>query len=65
MLMLIMTSLMVHVFNIIRKRHLEEVVDSFDVINDVIICIDIIRFPVIYSNINFNIFRKSFGYNLR
>ena len=39
-------------FNIIRKRHLEKVVDIIEVTNDVIICINIIRFLVIYSNIN-------------
>ena len=29
-----------------KKRHFEETVDSYKVINDVIICIDIIHFPV-------------------
>ena len=29
-----------------RKRHFEEIVDSNKAINDVIICIDIIHFPV-------------------
>ena len=30
-----------------RKRHFEVIVDSYKAINDVIICIDIIDFPVI------------------
>ena len=31
-----------------RKRHFEVIVDSYKVINDVMICIDIINFPVIF-----------------
>ena len=38
-----------HIYNIYhrRKRHFEEIVDSYKVIDDVIICIDIIHLPVI------------------
>ena len=43
------------------KRHFEEIVDSDKVINDVIICIDIIHFPVIFSKHKFQLFI----YNLR
>ena len=31
-----------------RKRHFEKIVDSYKNINDVIICIDIVKFPVIF-----------------
>ena len=38
-----------------RTCHFEVIVDSYKVINDVLVCIDIIHFPVIFfKNINFN-----------
>ena len=36
-----------------RKLHFEVIVNSYKVINDVIICIDIIHFPVIFSKHKF------------
>ena len=44
-----------------RKGNLKENVDSYKVINDVIICIDIMHFPVIFIKHKFQLF----SYNTR
>ena len=44
-----------------RKGHFEENVYSYRVMNDVITCIDIIHFPVIFIKHKFQIF----SYNIR
>ena len=44
-----------------RKSHYEENVDGYKVINDVIICIDIIHFPLIFIKYKFQLL----SYNLR
>ena len=44
-----------------RKRHFEKIVDSYEKMKDVIICIDIIKIPFIFLKLNFQIF----SYNIR
>ena len=44
-----------------RKGHFEENVDSYKVINDVIICIDMMHFPIIFIKHKFQLF----SYNIR
>ena len=60
MLLHIMTSFIIYISHR-SKRHYEEIVDSYKVNNDVIICIGIIHFPVIFSKHKFQLF----SYNTR
>ena len=59
MLLLIMTSFIL--YNI-EESHFEDVVDSYEVINDVIICIYIIHFPVIFLKHKFQLFSYDVRY---
>ena len=46
-----------------RQRHFEDNVDSYKFINDVIICIDIIYFPVIFLTHTCQLFSYNIGIN--
>ena len=46
MLLHIMTSFIIYIR---RKRHFEDILDSYKVINDITICTDIIHYPVIFK----------------